>query len=942
MDTISPRAVAADAVEVERQALDVIAALVAELRGMPAGAPVSLDDSLERGLGIGSLERVELFQRLERRFGIRIGDTIMAEADTPADLVSAIVAAAPAKAERGSQPRAPLVPGLPAPDSAGTLVEVLRWHADAHADRTHIFLREDDGEERPITYGALWNEAAAVAAGLHENGLARGESVALMLRTERAFFSAFFGTLLAGGVPVPIYPPVRASRIEEFVQRQAAILRNAEARVLITFAEVERIASLLRGQAPSVRVVTSVDRLARPSSGIGVPHLAPESPALIQYTSGSTGDPKGVLLSHANLLANLRAIGEALAIGPDDVTVSWLPLYHDMGLIGAWLGSLYFGVPVAILSPLAFLSHPARWLWTLHAHRGTLSPAPNFAYDLCARKVRDDEIQGLDLSAWRLALNGSEPVSPETIERFSHRFASFGFRPEAMCPVYGLAESSVGLTVSPVGRGPRVDRVAREPFERSRAVRPASPDDQAPLCFVSCGRPLAGHELRIVDDGGAGAGERVEGRVEFRGPSVTHGYFHNPEATRAVLHEGWMDSGDLGYWADGEIFITGRRKDLIIQAGRNLSPQEVEDAAGTVPGIRRGCIAAFGVPDPRIGTERLVIVAETREFSRARRDLLGAAVRDRVATLLDTPPDVVVIADAGTVLKTSSGKIRRSATREAYMRGALAPGRQRSVAAQWMRMVLRDYGTRGWRVVRAGGGLAYTSYVVGLLLPAVPLLWVLLLASPRGRAIGVILRHWCLAVIALSGCRLRVTGLEHLRDAGPAILAANHASYLDSVALLAALPPGFRFVSKRQLTVYPIVGTTIRKAGYLTIDRTEFSDRLSGAERIATALREGDSVFVFPEGTFVRAAGLLPFRLGAFKAAVDAGRPVVPIGISGTRAILPADAISLRRGTIEIAVGAPIAPEGTDWDSMVQLRHRVRERIASLSGEVPVEAPVGG
>ena len=925
------------AVEVERQVLDVITELVAELRGMPAGTTVSLHDSLERSLGIGSLERVELFLRLEQRFAVQLGETIMAEADTPADLVAAIAAAAPAAAERVGEPRTPLIPAPPAPTSARTLVEVLHWHAEIHPDRTHIVLREDDGVERPITYGGLWSEAAAVAAGLGEHGLGRGESVALMLRTERAFFPAFFGTLLAGGVPVPIYPPVRASRIEEFVQRQSAILRNADARVLITFAEIERVASLLRGQAPSVRVVTSVDRLARPASGISVPNLAPESPALIQYTSGSTGEPKGVLLSHANLLANIRAIGEALAIRPDDVTVSWLPLYHDMGLIGAWLGSLYFGVPAAILSPLAFLSRPARWLWTLHAHRGTLSPAPNFAYDLCARKVRDDEIQGLDLSRWRLALNGSEPVSPETIERFTTRFAPYGFRPEAMCPVYGLAESSVGLTASPVGRRPLVDLVAREPFERSRAVRPAAPAEQAPLRFVSCGRPLPGHELRIVDDRGGRVDERVEGCVEFQGPSVTHGYFRNPEATQAVLHEGWMDSGDLGYWADGEIFITGRRKDLIIQGGRNLSPQEVEDVAGAVPGIRRGCVAAFGVPDPRIGTERLVIIAETREPSRARRDVLEAAVRDGVSTLVGTPPDVVVIADAGTVLKTSSGKVRRSATRDAYIRGELAGATRRSVAAQWMRMVLRDFGTRVWRLVRAGGGLAYTSYVAGLLVPGVPLLWVLLLLAPRGRPIGVILRHWCRAVIALSGCRLRVTGLEHIRSAGPAILTANHASYLDSVAVLAALPPGFRFVAKRQLTVYPIIGTTIRKAGYLTIDRTKISDRLSGAERIAAALRHGDSVFVFPEGTFVRAPGLLPFRPGAFKAAVDAGRPVVPIGIRGTRAILPADAILLRRGTIEIAIAAPIAPEGRDWDAMVQLRHRVREQIANQCGEAPAD-----
>ena len=258
-----------------------------------------------------------------------------------------------------------------------------------------------------------------------------------------------------------------------------------------------------------------------------------------------------------------------------------------MGLIGTWLTSLYRGIPVVILSPLAFLSRPARWLRAMHAHRATLSPAPNFAFDLCVRKVTDAEIEGLDLSSWRLACNGSEPVSPETIERFTRRFAPYGFKPETMCPVYGLAESSVALTVPPLGRGPWVDRVARAAFERRREARPAAADDDNPLRFVSCGRPLPGHEVRIVDATGQPVGERIEGRIEFRGPSVTSGYFRNPEVTQAVLHGEWMDSGDLGYQADGELFITGRQKDIIIKAGRNLYPR----APGLLP-FRLGAFKA--------------------------------------------------------------------------------------------------------------------------------------------------------------------------------------------------------------------------------------------------------------------------------------------------------------------------------------------------------------
>jgi acyl-CoA synthetase (AMP-forming)/AMP-acid ligase II len=367
--------------------------------------------------------------------------------------------------------------------------------------------------------------------------------------------------------------------------------------VLVTFAEAVRVAKLLRGAVPSLDHITTIDGLSETAPSEAPMRRESGDPALIQYTSGSTGDPKGVLLSHANLLANIRAIGQALAVRPDDVTVSWLPLYHDMGLIGKWLGSLYHGVPLVLMSPIAFLSRPSRWLAAVHAHSGTVSAAPNFAFDLCVHKIPDEDVQGLDLRSWRLAMNGSEAVSPDTLDRFIRRFTPFGFKASAMCPVYGLAESSVALTMSPIERPPRVDALVREPFERTREVRPTDATDPHALKFVSCGRPLPDHRIRIVDALGLPLEERVEGHVQFRGPSVTSGYFRNADATRAVMHEGWMDSGDLGYQADGELFITGRIKDIIIQAGRNICAQEVEEAAAATAGIRKGCIAAFGIQD---------------------------------------------------------------------------------------------------------------------------------------------------------------------------------------------------------------------------------------------------------------------------------------------------------------------------------------------------------
>lgn len=901
----------------------LVDAFVTELGTTPVRGRVALDDVLDRDLGIGSLERVELLTRLEDAFAVRFPDSVLGEAESIGDLVTAVSAGGETAGGVVVGTAAPIAAGVPAPESARTLIDVLRWHAETDPTRVHVVLRLDDEGERHITYGELWTGAGVVAAGLRARGIARGESVALMLRTEPGFFAAFFGVLLAGGVPVPIYPPSRPGRLEEYAARQVKILDNAQARLLVTFAEVERIAGLLRARVRSLAGVTTLERLAG-APAAPPPAVGAEDPALIQYTSGSTGDPKGVLLSHANLLANIRALGRALGVRPDDVCVSWLPLYHDMGLIGMWLGSLYHGLPVVILPPLAFLARPARWLRAISAHRATISAAPNFAFDLCVKRLADADLEGVDLGSWRLALNGSEAVSPETIERFTRRFAPRGFRAEAMCPVYGLAESSVGLTMSPPGRGPLVDRVRRTTFERARRAETAAPGEPSPLAFVSCGAPLPGHDLRIVDASGVSVPERVEGRVEFRGPSVTSGYFRNPEATAAVVRDGWMDSGDLGYHAAGELYVTGRRKDVIIKAGRNLYPQEVEELVGDVPGVRKGCVAAFGVGDPAIGTERLIVVAETRAPAPEERARLEAVVRERVVEALGLPPDTVLMAAPGSVLKTSSGKIRRSATRDAWVRGEL--GRRPSARLQSFRLaagVLRAYGARA---LQWAARLGFGAWLGAILLIAVPLLWTMVIALPR-RAVDGAVRRWCAGVLALAGCRLRVDGLDRLPRTGAVVFAANHSSYLDAVALLAAIPRNFRFVGKRELGAWPLVGTVIRRVGHLTVERADPARSVADAGRVSAAIRAGTSLVFFPEGTFLEGPRLLPFRLGAFKAAVDAACPVVPVTILGTRAILPAGAWLPRPGPIVVTIGTAIVPRQSDWREIVRLRDATRAEI---------------
>jgi 1-acyl-sn-glycerol-3-phosphate acyltransferase len=906
---------------IERAVLDIIAALVAEL-GLPrAGEAVGLDDSLDHELGLGSLERVELLLRLGQRFGVVLPDSTVASASTPRELARAVAAVKPAFSDEGlSAPRSPLAPGTAAPDSASLLTDVLRWHAEHHPERPHLFLRQEDGSELPLHYGELWASASAVAAALFHGGLQHGDTVGLLLRTEPAFFSCFFGVLLAGGVPVPLYPPFRLNQLEEYVERQVGILRNAGARVLVTFDEAKRVGALLKARVPSLQRTVTPAELAWRDAVAPPVRLESSDAGLIQYTSGSTGAPKGVLLTHAHLLANLRAIGQGLHVQPEDVAVSWLPLYHDMGLIGSWLMPLYYGIPLAILSPLAFLSRPSRWLRAVHHHRGTLTAAPNFAFDLCVRKVGDAELEGLDLGSWRVALNGSEAVSPDTIERFIRRFEPHGFHPGTMFPAYGLAEVGVALTFPPVGRPPRLETLDREHFTRHREARPIL-DGGRPLRFVSCGRPLAGYQVRIVDEAGRPRAERVEGRIEFRGPSMTSGYFHAPEATRAVLHDGWMDSGDLGYLADGELYVTGRSKDLIIKAGRNLYPTELEEVVGDIPGIRKGCVAAFGLPSEELGTERLVVVAETRERNREAHERLQSAIIDRVTAVLGVPPDVAVLAPPGAVRKTSSGKIRRGATREAYVRGELTRGR-RALLVQYARLAGSHLRARGGKLAGTVGAALYTVYLSGVILLTLVALGVGLVLVPPGPPTDRLVRKLCRWSLWTVGCPVRVEGLEHLREPGPWVLVANHVSNVDSVALLAALPLDFRAVAKQEVLTWPLVGMAVRRAGHLTVDRFHTNQGIAGAAHVTEALQRGTSLLIFPEGTCARGPALLPFRLGAFKAAVETKRPVVPIHVEGTRRILRPGWHLQRPGRITLSIGEPLLPTHEGWPEMVRLRDR--------------------
>ena len=410
--------------------LALVRGLVAEVHPHATPPSVTLDSTFDN-LGIGSIELAELLLRVQDKFGVALPPHILASAETPRDLVAAVARGHPAAGEDRRMVSLPATaPGALAPDTTLTLNDVLNWHVSATPDRTHIRILDDAGGSVDMTYAALHRDAAAVAAGLIAHDVMPGETVAIMLPTCRAYFVTFAGVVLAGAVPVPVYPPARPSQLADHLRRTSGILTNARATMLVTVPEAITLGHLLRANVESLRHIVVPESLTGATEDVLLPLPRPRADdlALVQYTSGSTGQPKGVALTHRNLLANIRVMGQAAAASGSDTFVSWLPLYHDMGLIGAWFGCMYFGVPLVVMSPQSFLIRPSRWLWAIHANRATMSAGPNFAYELCLSKIRDDEIEGLDLSSWRLAYNGAEPVSAATIERFGDRFAPYGFR----------------------------------------------------------------------------------------------------------------------------------------------------------------------------------------------------------------------------------------------------------------------------------------------------------------------------------------------------------------------------------------------------------------------------------------------------------------------------------------------------------------------------------
>ncbi|WP_299017667.1 AMP-binding protein [uncultured Photobacterium sp.] len=936
--TVNPKTLKTEKPEQTAESvLKLIEDLILELRqGEKPSVPLTLDCRLDQDLGFDSLTRAELIQRTETTFETSLPDQTLATIETPRDLLRELLQASNhhhhAISEQVIQ-QIKLDIVQSAPEHVETLQQVLDWHVSTHPDRPHLYVYQDADHVEKISYRTLREKALQIASGLIEQDIAPGECVAIMLPTSNDYFYSFFGILYARAIPVPIYPPARPSQIEDHLKRHANILHNAQARLLITVPEAKPLSHLLRMLVPSIKTVVTVPELEHAPEQMNVGEAAPNDIAFLQYTSGSTGQPKGVTLTHDNLLHNIRAMGKVVQANSSDVFVSWLPVYHDMGLIGTWFGSLYHAMPLVIMSPLVFLSKPQRWLWAIHRHRGTLSPAPNFAYELCINKIDDSELEGLDLSSWRLSWNGAEPVSPSTIKRFTERFGKYGFRPETMSPVYGLAESSVGLTFPTDVRLPRIERIQREPMVRFGRAITATDDDTDAIQIIGLGQPLPGHQIRVVDEFGRELPEREEGELEFKGPSSTQGYYRDPEKTKQLYHGDWLNTGDRAFTIGGELFLTGRTKDIIIRAGRNIYPHELEEAVCNIDGIRKGCVAAFASHDKQSGTERLIVLAETRQTNETRKQELKHQINNLSVDLLDNPADDVVIVPPHTIPKTSSGKIRRAACKELYEQNQLDI-RQRAVWWQALRLVqagIRPQLKRYSRMLLDFGYATYMWLVMAILAPSV---WLLVAAIPNRDWCWAITRFGARSLIKLTNTKLTIEGEEHLpSDDSQFILVANHSSYLDGLIMTAATDLNCRFVAKAELLKNPLARIFLSRLGTEFVERFDVQKGILDAKRIAGSAKSNQPLCLFPEGTLYRMAGLHQFHMGAFTAAIDANLPIIPITLCGTRSKLRDKSLFPRRGDVSVIISNPIYPKGQDWSAALAMRDEARMEILSHCGE---------
>ncbi|MBX3189917.1 MAG: fatty acyl-AMP ligase [Labilithrix sp.] len=532
-----------------------------------------------------------------------------------------------------------------------------------------------DGTERFYPFSELCEVVERRAGQLYAQGLKKGDRVGLLIPDPEQFILSFLGSIMGGIVPVPMYPALSFKNVATYHDTVTHITKAAGASLLLTTEATKQFVDPVKPRVETLRDIVTVEALTSVDHGTVDVDVEPDDLAFLQFTSGSTSRPKGVTVTNRNLAWNSECFMiHGLDCSNEDVGVTWLPLFHDMGLIGYGIGTIFGNINSVFIPTASFIRNPSIWLQKIHQHRGTIAYAPNFAYALVNKRLKDKDVAELDLSCIRHAGCGAEPIHAKTLREFAQKLAPAKFPPKCFLPSYGMAEATLAITFVPGGTGVVSDTVDKKGLEQGKATEAAAGAEGSQE-LVNCGRPFPGHEIAIVDEQGNVLGDRQVGQIITRGPSISSGYYMEPELTNESFKPGpgghtWLYTGDLGYMVEGSVFICGRLKDMIIVRGRNFYPNDIEWVVSELPGVRRGNVVAFGIDVE--GEEQLVVAAEA--FASEAEALKSVIAQAVVADFALTPADVVVVPQ-GTLPRTSSGKPQRRKTKQMYLDGALARAR---------------------------------------------------------------------------------------------------------------------------------------------------------------------------------------------------------------------------------------------------------------------------
>ncbi len=550
-----------------------------------------------------------------------------------------------------------------------TFHHILKNHYENRPDEVAIYLQHAGEEDRPITVRQLLSSAVGAQRRLEAEGIQPGEVVLLIFQHGQDLIRTYFGTLLHGAIPSIMPYLTEKLQPERYRRDLAALIEVTQPSAIFTYAEFEPEVRAALKEEDSVRTVMIAEELGEGGEPLfDLNRRQPEDIALLQHSSGTTGLQKGVALSHQAVLNQVRTYADVLHIDPkSDVLVSWLPLYHDMGLIAGFLMPILYGLPLVLMSPFDWVRAPQRLMQAVSQYKGTLVWLPNFAYNFCATKIRPRHMEGLDLSSWRLVTNCSEPMRHDSQQLFLEAFKPYGFRESALGTSYAMAENTFAVTQGGVDTPVRIDSVDRDSLQIDRIARPAV-EGQPSIDMVSAGKPIPNTQVKIVDPEGNSLPDRQIGEIALLSDCMLTEYYHRPEATKKAFLDGWYLTGDFGYMLDGEVYISGRKKDLIIVGGKNIYPQDIERIAYTVPGVHPGRAVAFGIFSPKMGTEQVMLVAEVDTDDPDEKQRIANEIRQVVTQDSAVALRHVHLVEDGWIIKTSSGKTARLANRDKFLK----------------------------------------------------------------------------------------------------------------------------------------------------------------------------------------------------------------------------------------------------------------------------------